>query len=137
MDSARGRALTILDFLINLEGGIMSTGPKSGWGGKRPGAGRPNSVISKKALKPLSRALRTAKKTSGKDIFEILVGFAYDETLKIRDRLLAIRTILDALDIAFKAGEKIETEAPDRGKMWLPPMRPDPAKIPLSREGKA
>ncbi len=104
----------------------MSSGPKSGWGGRRPGAGRPPAVIPNKALKPLLRALRVAKKTTGKDVFELLVGFAYGDSISTKDRILAIKIILDRLYSAPQEQEQT-AKAPESVARILPPLRPDPA----------
>ncbi len=102
----------------------MSTGPKFGWGGRRPGAGRPPAVIPNRTLKPLLRALKAAKKRTGVEIHELLVSLAYKESLSTKDRLVAIRIILDRL---YSAPEEKESKVPEPVGAILPPMGPDPA----------
>ena len=125
----------------------MSTGPKHKWGGSRPGAGRPKSVISGQALKPLNRALEQAKKEhGGKDIYTVLVEFVYREDLKVRDRISAAKIIVETLTARNKEKEDYQDDSgiviydpdrpdltpkfnDDRPRVWLPKQRPDPAKV--------
>lgn len=104
----------------------MSTGPKSGWGGKREGAGRKPETLSGQQIKQmLDRAKEYAKK-HGKDIDEVLLDFIY-EGEKSSERLQAIKLFKDkTMATIQEGGPADENLGPG---VYLPNERPDPAKV--------
>lgn len=69
----------------------MTTGPKSGWGGAREGAGRPKETLSAQQVRLMLQKAKVYSEKYGKEIDEILLDFIYDEGSSKRERAQCIK----------------------------------------------
>lgn len=113
----------------------MSTGPKSGWGGARPGSGRKPQTLSQTQVREMLSAAKKRAAATGKTIDDILLGFIYDDDARMGDRLAAIK-LWKEYTIA-KLQEGGETDKGLAPQVFLPEALPDPAKVVHIDKGKA
>ena len=105
----------------------MATGPKNGWGGRRPNqVGRPKSVdITSKERAAFIKAARAAGRKYGRTIHDELARMCF-EAQDERTQLAAIKIYIEATKVNESRSEVTKTtrvEAP----IILPEARPDPA----------
>lgn len=131
----------------------MSTGPKSGWGGKRAGSGRKSIFgLTEKQIKDMLRTARKFAREHGKTLDEVLLGIIYDnQVLEFKDkvgldikvpavdpktRVMGIKVFKE-----FSMGKSSEQNVKIMDERYpvigLPEMRPDPAKTVYPKEGNA
>lgn len=103
----------------------MSTGPKSGWGGRREGSGAKKQTLSAaQVAEMLSKAKEYAKKY-GKTVDEVLLDYIYGEDKK--ESLQAIKLFKDkTMATITEGGDTDQNLGPG---IYLPGEKPDPAKV--------
>lgn len=131
----------------------MSTGSKSGWGGKRPGSGRKSIFgITEAQVKAMLKEARKFATFYKKTIDEVLLDIIYDadwvtipigreaeiEVPKVdaKTRVVAIKVFKE---FSMAKLQERSTFINDRRSpvIGLPEMRPDPAQRPYPKEGNA
>ncbi len=91
-------------------------------GGKREGSGRKPETLSVRQLKEFERAAEAMAKEHGVTLQDIVLGFAYDETAPMKDRLAASKLYWDKSVIsATEGGEADKTIGP---AVFLPEKHP-------------
>lgn len=114
----------------------MSTGPKSGWGGARPGAGRKKETLSATQVKEMLLAAKAYAAKTGKTIDQILLDIIYSLSEGTRDRLAAIK-LWKEYTIA-KLQEGGETDEALGPQIFLPEVLPDPGEVvPFERKANS
>ena len=73
----------------------MSTGPKTGWGGKREGSGRKADTLTAVLVKKMLAKAKKFKGKYGEDLDDILLGMIYDRNNSTRDRLAGVKMCKD------------------------------------------
>lgn len=112
----------------------MSTGPKSGWGGARPGSGPKRQTLSVRQVQGMLRTAKKYAKKHGKSIDEVLLDFVYAEDTSDKDRIACIK-IFKEYTIA-KIQEGGETDKALGPGIYLPTEKPDPSKVvPIKKAG--
>jgi len=101
----------------------MSNGPKTGWGGTRPGAGRPKDTYSAQQIRKMLKLAKKFAKKHGKSIDEVILGFIYDDDMATTHRFNSIKLWKEitmpkiseggAADKALGPGIYLPTEKPD------------------------
>lgn len=121
----------------------MSTGPKDGWGGKRDGSGRKNRwSVTETQVKEMLRDARKRAKLEGKKIDDILLDIIYARSggapahVETKDRLAAIK-IFKEYSMGKHSEQNVTFQKIEGPKIFLPEMRPDPAKVKMLPEGNA
>lgn len=69
----------------------MSTGPKTNWGGPRPGSGRPRKTQTALLADSMLKLEKKYAKKYGETIDDILIGLIYDRNILPKDRLSATK----------------------------------------------
>lgn len=82
----------------------MSTGPKSGWGGRRPGSGRPRDTLTVEQVNALLRSAKKYAKKYGKTVDEILLDLIYSDDIAPTVRGSCIRTFKQYTVAPLKEG---------------------------------
>jgi len=62
-------------------------------------------------------------KATGRSLFDILLGFAYDESLSVKDRQASVKLYLDKMMISVSEGGEADKNAGPA--VFLPEMRPN------------
>jgi len=117
--------------------GLIMAGKKkgnsTGWGGTRPGAGRPKESLSQRQLKSmLAKGRKWAKERDG-DVDDFILSVIHGaidkldvDSLTIRDRLTAAKLWKDCT--MTKASEQnVNVQTQQGPVIALPPLRQDPA----------
>lgn len=103
----------------------MSEGKQENRGGFRPGAGRkpgPKTSLSAYQVANLLRKAKRAAKKHGKDVDDVLIGFIYDETGRMADRLAAIKVFKEYTAPKITEGGTADKE--NAPAVFLPEQRP-------------
>lgn len=105
----------------------MSTGPKSGWGGRREGAGRPKQTISAEQIENMILKAKKRADEEGKDLDDLLLDLAYDKQVANKDRIACIKVYKEyTIAKMSEGGDADKNLGPG---VYLPNERPDPAKV--------
>jgi len=110
----------------------MSTGPKSRWGGKRQGAGRPRKKLDANQVQAMRDAEEKYAQKYGKTLDDLLCEIIFED--EIDGQPVTIRNKMAAIKL-FKGytmrcpDERDLVAAPEEPPIWLPPQDPDPAKL--------
>ena len=108
----------------------MATGPKTGWGGKRPGAGAKPGWNKSRTRTVIEEFLASAKKRAketGKTLQDVLLDTIYSKKEDTKFRLAAMKIYLEV--IVPKRSETEVTVNKGGKAVKLPEIKPDPAKI--------
>ena len=78
----------------------MSTGPKSRWGGKRQGAGRPRKEYDANQVQAMRDAEEKYAQKYGKTLDDILLEIIYEDEIDgqpvtIRNKMAALKIFMD------------------------------------------
>lgn len=112
----------------------MATGPKSAWGGKRPGAGRPVNTLNAQQVDNMLTAAEKKAEEKGKTIDEILLGFIYDENNTKSERRQCIKVWKEYTMARLSEGG--DTDKQLGPQVYLPEERPDSTKVvPIKQTG--
>lgn len=128
----------------------MSGKPKTkespNWGGRRPGAGQPKKSLSVGQLKEIKRLTKARAKKEGRQWLDVLYDFIYghewrdgekvDLELEPRDRISALRLLADVA-LVKQSEQNVNVSRAEGPQIYLPEMRPDPAKLIVLPEKKA
>lgn len=98
------------------------SGKKDNRGGARPNSGPKPATVSQSQLKEMREAAQKKADETGKTMFEVCLGWIYDEELKIDRRQAAWKMYADKMLIQVtegSEGDKLEGPA-----MYLPEKRP-------------
>lgn len=106
----------------------MSTGPKSGWGGARQGAGRPKQTVSAEQIERMILKAKKFAEEKGKDLDDLLLEMAYDVgNVSDKDRLACIKVFKEyTIAKMQEGGEADKSIGPG---IYLPGEKPDPTKV--------
>ena len=111
----------------------MSTGPKTKWGGKRPGSGRKGFTEREKMREKLLNRAETWEKKFEIPFYDVLFAICYGKDLegirvKVQEKsqVAAAKVLIDAT--ISKEGEAPEKPQDDRPRVFLPERMKDPAK---------
>ena len=112
----------------------MSTGPKTGWGGARPGAGRPKDTYTAQQIRKMLKLAKQFAKKHGKQIDEVILEFIYDPELPTVHRVNCIKLWKEiTMPKISESGETAKALGPG---IYLPNERPDPSKVvPIKKTG--
>ena len=109
----------------------MSSGPKAveNRGGKRKGSGRKRAfTITEQQAKAMLRKAKKFAKLHGKTVDDVLLAIIHDQEEDPKTIISAIKVFKE-----FTMGKTSEQNVninDNRGPtIWLPEMRPDPAKL--------
>jgi hypothetical protein len=105
----------------------MATGPKTGWGGVRPGSGPKTKTLSASQVElMLDKAKKKAEET-GKDVDDILLDFIYDADGSKKDRIACIKLWKDFSMVRISEGGDADKNLGPG--IYLPGEKPDPTKV--------
>jgi len=105
----------------------MSTGPKGGWGGARPGSGPKKPTLSAASVAQLLKTARKWARNEKKSLDDVLFGIIYDEEIPPQSRLFGIKLVKEYT--MAKLAEGSETDRSLAPAVYLPEERPDPGKV--------
>lgn len=105
----------------------MSTGPKSGWGGKRDGAGRHKQTLSMAQIEHMFKRAKFYEEKNGKSIDDVLLDFIYSEKTPDKDKIACIKLWKEYTIAKMQEGGSADSELGPN--VYLPSEKPDPAKV--------
>ena len=105
----------------------MSTGPKAGWGGPRPGSGPKKKTLSLHQVQLMLEKAKEYAEKKKKTIDDILLEFIYDEKSPLRDRAACIKLWKEYTIAKMQEGGETDKEAGPG--IYLPGEKPDQTKV--------
>ena len=112
----------------------MSTGPKTGWGGTRPGAGRKKDTYSAQQIRKMLKLAKKYAKKYKKTVDDVILEFIYNEELPTTHRVASIKLWKEIT--MPKISEGGATEQALGPGIYLPNEKPDPSVVvPIKKTG--
>ena len=106
----------------------MTTGPKTiptrphQWGGTRPGAGRPKSTLTDRAVRKMLRAQNAAEKKHNKSLDEVLLEIIYDKKNPPTARLTGIKLWKEHTQVRPTEGKNKVNDSVSGPQIYLPDL---------------
>lgn len=84
---------------------------KDNRGGARPNSGPKKQTLSVRQIQEMRKAAEARAKAEGRSLYDILLDFAYDDDLSVKDRSACIKLYLDKMHIAVHEGGEADQAA--------------------------
>uniref|UniRef100_A0A6M3IHU3 Uncharacterized protein n=1 Tax=viral metagenome TaxID=1070528 RepID=A0A6M3IHU3_9ZZZZ len=121
----------------------MSTGPKTSWGGRRPGAGGKPLPANEKLRREMIRKASAWAKKFGQTIDDVLLSIIHGKSwegiaikAEPKTRVSAIK-VYKEFTMGRSSDQTVNITERKENPIQLPEMMPDPARVPVEKIGTA